>query len=127
MTDALILVKYYYHPNAEEAFPIFLDSNRNSFEDLKKIIIQSYFWNCEGKNCAKKNDCSCLPEVHNIRLQWSIRHDGRVIRHVCAPSHIATTSHPKLGIQEDIFVSDNMRLGLFLKEYVVVDFDVVPN
>lgn len=127
MTDALVLVKYYYHPEAGHALPIFLDSNRNSFKDLKKIIIQSYFWNCEGKNCAKKSDCSCLPEVHDIRLQWSIQQDGRTIRYVCSSSHIATTSHPKLEIQEDIFVSDNMRLGLFLKEYIVVDFDVVPN
>jgi len=128
----IFLVKYRYHSRTETPLPIVLHSEENSFEDLKKMIIQSYFWNCEGKNCATKNDCSCLPEVHNIHLWWWSSHDDREILHLCAPSHIATPPHPILRIQENIFVSvifvsDNKKLRSFLREYALVHFDVVPN
>jgi hypothetical protein len=116
-----------YQSKALPPLAIFLHSKENTFEDLKKAIIQSYFWSCQGKNCTTKYDCSCLPEVHNIRLLWWKWTDGREIRHISAPSHIAPPSHPKMGIQDDIFVSDKKKLGLFLNEYTEVTFDIVPN
>lgn len=118
----LFMVHYLRHSEGDQPVPIFLDSKENSFEDLKKEIIQSYLWTCQSKNCTTKYDrsCSCSPEVHNIRLRWWSRNDEMIIRHVSAPSHIATSPN-------DISVSDNKKLGLFLKEYAMVFFDVVPN
>jgi len=129
INEHIFLVQYLHHSKADQPLSIFLDSKGNSFEDLKKVIIQSYVWNCQSKDCTTEYDrsCSCLPEVHNIRLRWWSCYDDRIIRHVSAPSHVATTSHPIMGIQENIFVSDDKKLGLFLKEYAVVYFDVVPN
>jgi hypothetical protein len=123
----IFLVQYLHHSTAHPPLPIFLHSKKNSFKDLKKVIIQSYVWNCQGKNCTTKYVCSCLPEVHNIHLRWWNWNNGRKIRHISVPSHIATPSHPKMSIQEDVFVSDNNKLGLFLKEYTMVFFDMVPN
>lgn len=123
----IFLVQYLHHSTGHPPFPIFLHSKENSFGDLKKEIIQSCIWICQGKNCPTTYDCSCLPEVHNIRLQWWTWNNGRKIGHICAPLHIATPSHPKMDIQEDINVSDNNKLGLFLKEYTMVFFDMVPN
>src|SRR5690348_13709141 len=128
----IFLVKYRYHSITETPLPIILHSEENSFEDLKKMIIQSYFWNCEGKNCATRNACSCLPEVHNIHLWWWSEHDVTKTLHNCAPSHIATPSCPILLVQENSFVSvnfvsNNKKLCRFLHQYKFVYFDVVPN
>ena len=84
----IFLVQYLHQSTAHLPLPIFLHSKKNSFKDLKKVIIQSYIWNCQGKNCTMKYVCSCLPEVHNIHLWWWNWNNGRKIRHISVPSQL---------------------------------------
>jgi hypothetical protein len=123
----VFMIRYIRHSGSDQPVPIHLHSKENSFRDLKEAIIYCYYWNCKGKNCSTNRNCSCSPEVHNIRLVWWNYYNGIKIKYISAPSNAATPPHSNFSIQRVVYVSDDSKLGFNLSAYTTVFFDTVSN